>query len=44
MTMTQGGRAIKSGNDLRKNIEAILNGHNYFQVGIHIPKKIFIKC
>ncbi|HLO83604.1 MAG TPA: PD-(D/E)XK nuclease superfamily protein [Nostocaceae cyanobacterium] len=39
MKMTQGGRANKSGNILEANVEAILNGYDYFQVGHHITKE-----
>ncbi|MBW4641809.1 MAG: hypothetical protein KME23_02080 [Goleter apudmare HA4340-LM2] len=42
MTMTQGSRANKSGNILEGNIEAILNGHNYFQVGNHVTEEFLL--
>ena len=42
MTMTQGARANKSGNILEGNIEAVLNGHNYFQVGSHVTKEFLL--
>jgi hypothetical protein len=38
MKTTQGGRANKSGNILEGNVEAILKGHDYFQVGNHVSK------
>lgn len=44
MTMTQGGRANKSGKILESNIEAILKGHNYFQVGNHIQKEFLLNA
>lgn len=42
MTMTQGARANKSGNILEGNIEAVLNGHNYFQIGNHVTKEFLL--
>lgn len=42
MTMTQGARANKSGNILEGNIEAVLNGHTYFQVGNHVTKEFLL--
>ncbi len=40
--MTQGGRANKSGNILEGNVEAILNGHNYFQIGNHVTQEYLL--
>jgi hypothetical protein len=42
--MTQGARANKSGNILEGNIEAVLNGHNYFQVGNHVTKEFLLNA
>lgn len=42
MAMTQGARANKSGNILEGNVEAILNGHNYFQVGNHVSTEFLL--
>ncbi|WP_208095866.1 PD-(D/E)XK nuclease superfamily protein [Nostoc sp. 106C] len=42
MTMTQGARANKSGNILEGNIEAVLNGHDYFQIGSHVTKEFLL--
>ncbi|BAY11279.1 PD-(D/E)XK nuclease superfamily protein [Calothrix sp. NIES-2098] len=42
MTMTQGARANKSGNILEGNIEAVLNGHHYFQIGSHVTKEFLL--
>ena len=37
--MTQGGKAVTSGNVLESTVEGTLQGHGYFQVGDNIPKK-----
>ena len=37
--MTQGGRAVISGNVLEKAVEGTLLGHGYLQVGSDLPKK-----
>jgi len=37
--MTQGGRAVTSGNVLERTTEGTLLGHGYCQVGINVPKK-----
>jgi hypothetical protein len=42
--MTQGARANKSGNILEGNVEAILKGHNYFQVGNYVPKEYILNA
>jgi hypothetical protein len=42
--MTQGARANKSGNILEGNVEAILKGHNYFQVGNYVPKEYVLNA
>ncbi|QIR39488.1 hypothetical protein HCG51_24145 [Tolypothrix sp. PCC 7910] len=42
--MTQGARANKSGNILEGNVEAILNGHNYFQVGNHVSREFILSA
>ncbi|BAZ33297.1 hypothetical protein NIES4074_58070 [Cylindrospermum sp. NIES-4074] len=44
MTTTQGGRANKSGSILEGNVEAILNGHNYFQIGNHVQKQSLLNA
>ncbi len=44
MALTQGGRANKSGNILEANVEAILNGHNYFQIGNYVPKEFILNA
>lgn len=42
MALTQGGRANQAGKILECNIEAILNGHHYFQVGNYIQKEFLL--
>lgn len=42
--MTQGARANKSGKILEGNIEAILKGHNYFQVGNNVTKELLLNA
>ncbi|MEA5502983.1 PD-(D/E)XK nuclease superfamily protein [Halotia wernerae UHCC 0503] len=37
--MTQGARAVTSGNVLEKTVEGALLGHKYVQVGFDLPKK-----
>lgn len=37
--MTQGGKAVSSGNVLETTIEGTLSGHGYKSVGCNIPKK-----
>lgn len=37
--MTQGGRAVTSGNVLEGTVEGALQAHKYIQVGNEIPKK-----
>lgn len=44
MALTQGGRANKSGNILEANVEAILYGHNYFQVGNYVQKEFILNA
>ncbi|MEH1822850.1 MAG: PD-(D/E)XK nuclease superfamily protein [Nostoc sp.] len=44
MALTQGGRANKSGNILEANVEAILHGHNYFQVGNYVQKEFILNA
>ncbi|MBD2496786.1 PD-(D/E)XK nuclease superfamily protein [Nostoc sp. FACHB-280] len=39
MTMTQGKRANQAGRILESNVDAILTGHNYFQIGNHVTKE-----
>ncbi len=42
--MTQGGRAVISGNVLEKTVEGTLLGHDYVQVGADLPKKKRLAC
>ncbi|BAY19549.1 hypothetical protein NIES2109_46310 [Nostoc sp. HK-01] len=42
MTMTQGKRANQAGKILESNVEAILTGHGYFQVGNHVTKEYLL--
>ncbi|MDZ8261619.1 PD-(D/E)XK nuclease superfamily protein [Nostoc sp. ChiQUE01b] len=44
MALTQGGRANRSGNILEANVEAILHGHNYFQVGNYVQKEFILNA
>lgn len=44
MALTQGGRANKAGNILERNVEAILTGHNYFQVGNYVSKEFILNA
>ena len=37
--MTQGGRAVTSGNVLEGTVEGALQAHGYIQIGNSIPKK-----
>jgi hypothetical protein len=37
--MTQGARAVTSGNVLERTVEGVLLGHKYVQVGFDLPKK-----
>ncbi|WP_088239496.1 PD-(D/E)XK nuclease superfamily protein [Calothrix rhizosoleniae] len=40
MIRNQGAQANKSGGILEANVKTILNEHDYFQVGHHVPKEI----
>jgi hypothetical protein len=42
--MTQGGRAVTSGNVLEKAVEGALLGHRYIEVGYDFPKKQRLGC
>lgn len=42
--MTQGGRAVTSGNVLEKTVEGALLGHKYVQVGFDLAKKQRFEC
>ncbi|MBD2507006.1 hypothetical protein H6G91_06950 [Nostoc muscorum FACHB-395] len=42
--MTQGARAVTSGNVLEKAVEGTLLGHGYVQVGFDLPKKQRLAC
>ncbi|MEH2027436.1 PD-(D/E)XK nuclease superfamily protein [Nostoc sp.] len=42
--MTQGARAVTSGNVLEKTVEGTLLGHGYVQVGFGLPKKQRLGC
>ncbi|BCL35255.1 PD-(D/E)XK nuclease superfamily protein [Nostoc sp. MS1] len=42
--MTQGGRAVTSGNVLENTVEGALLGHRYIQVGANLPKKQRLGC
>ncbi|QFS44482.1 hypothetical protein GXM_01957 [Nostoc sphaeroides CCNUC1] len=42
--MTQGARAVTSGNVLEKAVEGTLLGHGYVQVGFDLPKKQRLGC
>jgi hypothetical protein len=44
MTRTQGARANKSGNILEGNVEAILNGYDYLQVGNYVSKDFVLNA
>ncbi|MBE9107060.1 hypothetical protein IQ229_19670, partial [Nostoc cf. edaphicum LEGE 07299] len=44
MALTQGGWANKSGNILEANVEAILHGHHYFQVGNYVQKEFILNA
>lgn len=37
--MTQGGRAVTSGNVLERTVEGTLSGHGYIPIGDNLPKK-----
>ncbi|MBE9051823.1 hypothetical protein IQ243_15605 [Nostocales cyanobacterium LEGE 11386] len=42
MALTQGGRANQAGKILESNVESILTGHGYFQVGNHVTKDFLL--
>ncbi|MEH2163435.1 MAG: PD-(D/E)XK nuclease superfamily protein [Nostoc sp.] len=42
--MTQGARAVTSGNVLEKAVEGTLLSHGYVQVGFDLPKKQRLGC
>ncbi|MBH8562597.1 hypothetical protein I8748_10470 [Nostoc sp. CENA67] len=42
--MTQGGRAVTSGNVLETTVEGTLRGHKYIEVGFDLPKKQRLEC
>ncbi|HEY9799660.1 MAG TPA: PD-(D/E)XK nuclease superfamily protein [Leptolyngbyaceae cyanobacterium] len=42
--MTQGGRAVTSGNVLENAVEGALQGHKYIQVGADLRKKERLGC
>ncbi|HLP88845.1 MAG TPA: PD-(D/E)XK nuclease superfamily protein [Nostocaceae cyanobacterium] len=44
MKMTQGARANKSGNILEANVEAVLHGYNYFQIGNYITQELILNA
>jgi hypothetical protein len=42
--MSQGGRAVTSGNVLENSVEGALLGHRYVQVGCDLPRKQRLGC
>ncbi|MEA5514889.1 PD-(D/E)XK nuclease superfamily protein [Nodularia sp. UHCC 0506] len=42
MALTQGGRANQAGRILETNVESILIGHSYFQVGNHVSQEFLL--
>ncbi len=42
MSLTQGGRANQAGRILEINVESILSGHGYFQVGNHVSQDFLL--